>query len=191
MVNNSVFIIDAGYLSFITRFLGKGKHIRFKIEDFVKNISKKSNTNCNLVHFYTAPPYQSPKPTKEESQKRANYDKFVKKIQEIKDFKIIIKEGRCQKIINEKGKIDYSQKGVDTLITMDLLKFSINKSFDKILLMTSDTDFVPIIEDIKGTKEVVLIYFTDKKRKSGFTLSNHLWNVCDKKIRIGLEDFSV
>jgi hypothetical protein len=129
MVNNSVFLIDAGYLSFVTKFLGKGSHIKFKIEDFVKNISKRTNTDCTLVHFYTAPPYQSSKPLKEENQKRANYDKFVQRIQEIKNPAIIVKEGRCQRIINEKGKIDYSQKGVDTLITMDLLKFSLNRSF--------------------------------------------------------------
>jgi len=191
MVSNSIFIIDAGYLSFITKFLGKGEHLKFKIEDFVRNISKKANTTCKIVHFYTAPPYKGPKPTENEKQRQRSYDKFILKLREIKNPFIVIKEGRCQRIINEKGKVDYSQKGVDTLITMDLLKLSLNKEYDKILILTSDTDFVPVIEDIKKEKQVVLVYFTDRKRKSGFTLSNHLWNVCDKKIRIGLTDFLV
>jgi uncharacterized LabA/DUF88 family protein len=92
-------------------------------------------------------------------------------------------------IINEKGKIDYSQKGVDTLITMDLLKLSSDKEYYKILILTADTDFVPVIEDIKKSKQVILVYFTDRKRKSRFILLNHLWNICDKKMKVGSSDF--
>jgi len=72
---------------------------------------------------------------------------------------------------------------------MDLLKLSLDKNIDSILIMTADTDFVPVIKDIKNTKEVILVYFTDRKRKSGFTLSNHLWNICPRKILININDF--
>jgi uncharacterized LabA/DUF88 family protein len=72
---------------------------------------------------------------------------------------------------------------------MDLLKLSLDKNFDSIILMSADTDFVPIIQEIKKDKEVVLVYFTDKRRKSAFTLSNHLWAVCKKKYIVELEDF--
>ncbi|VVB83623.1 NYN domain protein [uncultured archaeon] len=184
MKKRAVFLIDSGYLSFITKFLGGGKHLKFKIEDFVKNISNKSGCECDLVYFYTAPPYQNPIPTKEENERKANYDKFISKLKQIKHPQLIIREGRCQKIKN-----DYCQKGVDTLITMDLVKFSIDNSIDKILFMTADTDFAPIMKEVAKDKELVLIYFTDKRRKSAFTLSNRLWNICSKKIKIDIQDF--
>ena len=171
-------------MSFISKFLGKGKHLKFKIEKFTENVCKRNGLKCEEIYFYTAPPYQSPKPTPEENERKANYDKFVGILGKIKEPKIHVREGRCQKI---KG--DFSQKGVDTLITMDLLKSSQDKDVKNIILLTSDTDFVPIIKDIKDGKNLILAYFTDRKRKSAFTLSNHLWNVFKKKILISIDDF--
>ncbi|MEK6819221.1 MAG: hypothetical protein AABY10_04805 [Nanoarchaeota archaeon] len=50
---------------------------------------------------------------------------------------------------------------------------------------------MPIIQEIRKdfNVKVVLTYFTDRKRNSGFSLSNHLWNVCDDKILIKREYF--
>lgn len=184
MEYQTIFLIDGGYLSFISKFLGKGKHLQFKIEKFAVNLSKRIGLKCNEIYFYTAPPYQSPKPTIEENKRKANYDKFISILKKVENPKVIIREGRCQKIKNE-----FSQKGVDTLITMDLLKASQNDSIKNIILLSADTDFVPIVKDINNKKNLVLAYFTDKRRKSAFTLSNHLWNVFTKKIMIKLEDF--
>lgn len=182
--DETIFLIDGGYLSFISKFLGKGKHLKFKIEIFAKNICKRINLQCDEIYFYIAPPYQSSQPTIEENKRKANYDKFIDLLKAVKNPKINIREGRCQKIKN-----DFSQKGVDTLITMDLLKSSQNETIKNIILLTADTDFVPVIRDIKTNKNLVLAYFTDKRRKSAFTLSNHLWNVFTKKILIKLSDF--
>lgn len=184
MEERTIFLIDSGYLSFISKFLGKGRHLQFKIENFAMNLSKRIGLNCHEIYFYTAPPYQSPKPTNEENKRKANYDKFIGLLKKVENPKIIIREGRCQKIKNE-----FSQKGVDTLITMDLLKTSKNDEIKNIILLSADTDFVPIVEDIKNEKNLILAYFTDKRRKSAFTLSNHLWNVFRKKVMIKLEDF--
>jgi hypothetical protein len=80
MSNEAVFLIDGAYLSYISKFLGKGKYIKFKIQDFVKNISLRLGVDCNIIHFYTAPPYQSAKPTDKENARKANYDKFILKL---------------------------------------------------------------------------------------------------------------
>jgi uncharacterized LabA/DUF88 family protein len=98
---------------------------------------------------------------------------------------IVIREGRCQKIGNT-----YQQKGVDTLITIDLSRIPKKEDIDEVILLSSDTDFVPIIKDLNedGVK-VILAYFTDRRRKSAFSLSNHLWKVCKNKILIRKEYF--
>ena len=184
-MEKAVFFIDGGYLSFISKYFGKGKPLRSKIEKFAQNISRVKNLEIEEIYFYTAPPYQSQTPTIEENKRRANYDKFIFKLKEVKP-KINIREGRVQK-----GENGFQQKGVDTLLTMDLLKLSQKKEIKNLIILTSDTDFVPIIQEIRkdfGIK-VILAYFTDRKRKSAFSLSNHLWNICDDKILIKREYF--
>jgi len=184
-MEETILFIDAGYLSFISKLLGEGKPLKYKLEEFATNICKRFNLISKRTYFYIAPPYQSPNPTPEENKRRASYDRFIRKIKRVKP-RIIVREGRLQRT-NE----GFSQKGVDTLITMDLLKTAMKKEVDEIIIITSDTDFVPIIEDIREEEKlkVNLAYYTDKKRKSAFSLSNHLWKAVDKKVLIREEDF--
>jgi len=183
-MKKTILFIDAGYLSFISKHFGKEKHLKYKIEDFAINLAKSKKLECKKIYFYTAPPFQSSKPTLEENKRKASYDKFINKLKRAEP-PIIIREGRCQKIGNT-----YQQKGVDTLITIDLSRIPKKENIDKVILLSSDTDFVPIIEDLNqdGTK-VILAYFTDKRRKSAFSLSNHLWKACKNKILIRKEHF--
>jgi uncharacterized LabA/DUF88 family protein len=183
-MKSTIVFIDAGYLSFISRYFGKGKPVRYKMENFATNLAKSKGFECKKIYFYTAPPYQSSKPTQEENKRKANYDKFIDKLRNTKP-QIIIKEGRCQKIGDT-----YQQKGVDTLITLDLSRIPKKEGVSEIILLTSDTDFVPIIKDLNEDGiEVILAYFTDRRRKSAFSLSNHLWKVCKNKILIKKEYF--
>jgi uncharacterized LabA/DUF88 family protein len=179
----TIVFIDGGYLSFISKFFGKGKPLKYKMEVFANNLAESKGLECRKIYFYTAPPYQSSKPTPEENKRKANYDKFVSKL---KEAKINIREGRCQKIDNT-----YQQKGVDTLLTIDLSRIPKKEGISDVIVLTSDTDFVPIIKDLSEDGiNVILAYFTDKKRKSGLSLSNHLWRVCKDKIKISKEHFS-
>ena len=184
-MNETIIFIDAGYLSYISKFFGSGKPMKYKIEKFCSNLAKQRDLICKRIYFYIAPPFQNPTPTEEENKRKANYDKFIMKLEKI-DPKIVIREGRCQKINGA-----FQQKGVDTLMTMDLLKVSQKKEVNKIIILTSDTDFVPIIKDIREdyNMKVILAYFTDKKRKSPFSLSNHLWKICDEYILIKQNHF--
>ena len=181
-MEKTIVFIDAGYLSFISKFFGGGKPLKYKIEVFAKNLAKSKNFECKKIYFYTAPPYQNPKPTKEENKRKANYDKFVAKLKEVG---IVVREGRCQKINNT-----FQQKGVDTLLTIDLSRIPKKENISNIIVLTSDTDFVPIIKDLfKDGINVILAYFTDRRRKSGLSLSNHLWKACKSKIKIRKEFF--
>ena len=184
-MNKTIVLIDSAYLSFISRYFGKGKPLKYKIEKFVINLCNELNLLCEEIYYYTAPPYKSSIPTESEKQRQRNYDKFISKLKLVKPM-IIIREGRCQKIDNI-----FQQKGVDTLLTMDLLKLSSQRKTNSIIILTSDTDFVPIIKDIRNEHniEVILAYFTDKRRKSAFSLSNHLWKACSKRILIKKEYF--
>lgn len=181
-MKSTIVFIDGGYLSFVSKFFGEGKLLKYKIENFARNLSKSKSLDCKKIYFYTAPPYQDPTPTKEENIRKASYDKFISKL---KEAGIIVREGRCQKIDSS-----YQQKGVDTLLTIDLSRIPKKENISDIILLTSDTDFVPIINDLyEDGINVILAYFTDKKRKSGLSLSNHLWKACKDKIKIKEEFF--
>jgi uncharacterized LabA/DUF88 family protein len=184
-MKSTILLIDAGYLSHISKHFGGGKPMKYKIENFAVNFCKEMDLGCKEIYFYVAPPFQSPKPTNDENKRKANYDKFILKLKTVLP-KINIREGRLQKIDSI-----FTQKGVDTLMTMDLLKIAQKKEINEVILITSDTDFVPIINEVRkdhGLK-IILGYFTDRKRKSPFSLSNHLWKAVDKKILIRKEHF--
>jgi len=79
-MKSTIVFLDAGYLSFISKFFGGGKPLKYKIEVFAKNLAKVKGFECKKIYFYTAPPYQSSKPTLKENKRKANYDKFVLKL---------------------------------------------------------------------------------------------------------------
>lgn len=42
-----------------------------------------------------------------------------------------------------------TQKGVDTLLAVDMVVGSFNRIFDALLLITADSDFVPVLEEVR------------------------------------------
>ena len=182
-----LFFIDAGFLSKLSKNFGKGEYIKFKIRSFVNKICSQNGFEIEKIFYYTAPPYQSGESTKSEAQRKERYDSFKNSL--IKEG-VIFREGRCQRLKND-GKFIYKQKGVDTLLTIDLSHIREDyPKIKKVVLVSSDTDFVPVIEDIKRRGiEVVLFTYFDRKRGSPFSLSNHLLRVASRWVKLNKTDF--
>lgn len=99
---------------------------------------------------------------------------------------ITLREGRCQKIINKDGSVDYFQKGVDALVILDLYDIKdTHQDIKKIILIASDSDFVPVIDRMKkkGIQVILYTYF-DRIRNSKFSTSNHLLKVASKWVKL-------
>ncbi|MBU3896616.1 MAG: NYN domain-containing protein [Nanoarchaeota archaeon] len=171
-MESTIVFIDGAYLAKVSKHFGNGKYLKIDYNQFAMTLAKDSNFQCSKVFFYDAPPYQDPNPTPDQNRRKAGYDKLINKLRKAPNF--IVREGRCQKIDNK-----YKQKGVDTLITMDLME--VPNDIKTIILFTSDTDFVPVIKEIRNRKKinVILYYYSDRKRNSNFSMSNHIINVCD------------
>ena len=62
---------------------------------------------------------------------------------------------------------------------------------NKVILISSDSDFAPIIEMIKKEMniEVILYTYFEKSRKSIFRCSNHLLKSCSKWVKLNERDF--
>ena len=123
-------------------------------------------------------------------KRKKGYDRFTFVLSKNKD--ITIREGRVQKIINKNGEMEFRQKGVDTLLTIDLSHMKEDyPNVKKIILVSSDTDFCPIIKDIKERNKVEVILYTyfDRERRSKFSLSNELISCCSKYTKLIKDDF--
>jgi len=178
--------LDGGYHSKISKHLGEGVHLKVDMKQFGITLAKQNKLWCSKVFYYTAPPYVGSNPNNEEKKKRADYDRFAHIMKKIPDF--CFREGRCQK-----AEDDYNQKGVDTLITMDLMEMCKNKKIKNIVILTSDTDFVPILNKLKDDFgiNVILAYYCDFVRNGNFSMSNHLWACCNNKFLISKKHFDL
>ncbi len=186
-MGKTLVFIDAGFLSKLSKYFGKGYYLKYNIINFSKNLSKKEKAFCEQIFYYTAPPFQSEPPKKEETKRREKYDQFIKKLSE--DKIINIKEGRCQRLKID-GQFIFKQKAVDSLMVMDLMKIPIDyKEINKIILIASDSDFVPVIDYLKKLNiEVILYTHYSKKRKSNLSRSNELLKIVSRYVEIKKED---
>jgi len=181
--------VDDGFFGLVKKHFQKedGKPKRY-LQTF-RNICKKENLNLKHLYIYTAPPYQSPTPTKKEDFLMSRYQSMTKMLRRKKW--ITLREGRCQKIINEQGEEEFSQKGIDALIILDMYDIKENHpNIKKIILIASDSDFVPVIARMKqkGFEIIVYTYF-DRERHSKFSTSNHLLKVATRWVKLKKEDF--
>ncbi len=187
-MENTLVFIDEGFLYKLSKHFGKGKKIKVNYVELAKNLSKRLNLFCKQIFIYVAPPFQGTPPTSEERERKKGYESFI---QLLKEYRIVkIKEGRVQRL-NINGKYIYKQKGVDTLLTIDLSHVKEDfPEIKKIILISSDTDFCPIIRDIKKRGiEVCLFTYFDRIRNSPFSLSNELIDCCSKCFKLNKEDF--
>jgi len=190
-MEETLIFLDEGFLDKLIQHFGEGQRLKFNKFEFAKGIAKKQGLFCKHLFYYTCPPFQSEKLIKEEAKRKKGYDKFINALSKNKD--ITIREGRCQRIINEGKEIVYSQKGVDTLVTLDLSHIKDDfPEIKKIILISSYTDFCPAIRDIKKRDniEVFLYTYFDKKRRSKFSLANELIDCCSKYFKLTKEDFT-
>lgn len=189
-MQETIVFIDEGFLDKLTKFLGAGNRLKFDKFDFAQRIAKKQNLLCKRLFYYTCPPFQPEHPNEEQIERRKGYDRFIDALS--KNKSITIRQGRCQRIVSN-GKPEFKQKGVDILLTIDLSHIKEDfQNINKIILVSSDTDFCPIIKDIKQRWkiDVILYSYFDKKRGSKFSLSNELIKCCSEYFNLTKEDFT-
>jgi len=188
-MEDCIVIVDNGFFKLVKKEFEVKTKTKKKFLQTFRNICKNENLFLRHLFFCAAPPHQSKNPTKKEGELKRGYDNLIRLL----NYKkwITVREGRCQRLkIN--GEYEYFQKGVDSWIVADLCRFKRQfPSITKVILISSDSDFAPIIKDVQKSDnlEVILYTYFDKKRKSCFSLSNHLRDVCSKWVKLKGEDF--
>ena len=187
-MKKTIVLIDAGFLSRLNKYFGEGRFLRYDLITFSKNLAQKQKLSCEHIYYYTAPPFQSDKTTKEEAERYKGYEKFKANLSQ--DKIISIREGRCQRLKID-GKFVYRQKGVDALVIIDLMSVPLeHKEVKRIILIANDSDFVPVVEKLKQLGiEVILYTHYSKKRESSFSRSNELLKTVSRYVQLTKEDF--
>lgn len=183
-MEDTLIFVDDGFFGLVKKHFQKEDGKPKKYLQTFRNICKKESLSLKHLFVYTAPPYQSPKPAEKEAFLMSRYQNMTKMLRKKKW--ITLREGRCQRIINAQGKEEFSQKGIDALIILDMYDVKENYPYiKKIILIASDSDFVPVIERMrqKGLEIIIYTYF-DRKRHSRFSTSNHLLKVASKWVKL-------
>jgi uncharacterized LabA/DUF88 family protein len=187
-MEKTIVLIDAGFLSKLNKYFGNGKYLKYDLIAFSKRIAEKQGFLCEHIYYYNSPPFQGDKPSKEEVERLRKYEKFKNNFS--KNKIISLREGRCQRLkIN--GEFVYNQKGVDSLVIIDLMSIPLEyKEVKEIILIANDSDFVPVVKKLKELNvDVVLYTYYSKKRGSSLSRSNELLNTVTKYIQLTKEDF--
>ena len=63
---------------------------------------------------------------------------------------------------------------------------SVKTDIKRIILLSCDTDFVPVMQYLREEfeSEIILDYYADRKGGSRFSMSNHMLTACDKAIKL-------
>jgi len=188
-MEETIVLFDAGFLSKLSKHFGKGNYIKYDIIEFAKRLAINQNLFCKKIFYYNAPPFQSERPTEQEAERFRKYEKFIEKIS--KDNLISIKEGRCQRLKINNNFI-YKQKAVDSLVIIDLMSVVFDfPGIKKIILIASDSDFVPVIKKLKDLNIKTILYtYYQGGRKAMFSTSNELIKSVNKYVLLTKQDFT-
>ncbi len=189
--DDTLVFFDSGFLSKLSKHFGNGRYISYDFTKLASHLAKKQKLICKRIYYFTAPPFQSDSSTHDENIRRMKYDLFISKIK--KSPLIKVEEGRVQRIKNEAGKYVFKQKGVDALIIMRLSFIPLDfPEIKKVILVSSDTDFCPVIRELQQKNvEVILYSYHERKRGTSFSVSTELIKCCFKYIKLTKEDFEV
>ena len=84
--------------------------------------------------------------------------------------------------------IDFTEKGVDTSLAVDMLELCMNDAYDDAFLLAADEDFVPMVEAVKRTGRHVIHTFVETADNGGY--GYFLRGACDDHVVISKEDLA-
>ena len=166
-----------GYLSAVLKSNFNRPAIDF--ENLSEKVAK-PDTRFRTYYYYCMP-YQSNPPTDEEKRRYSEAYRFINALKFLPRFEVRL--GRLRRGLTSDGKTVYEQKGVDVLLSVDLVKLAATNQIDKAVLITGDSDFVPAIKVAKESINITLYYCKG-------TAHHELLQVCDDRIEMDKDFFN-
>lgn len=174
----AIVLIDNGYLSAILRDEFNSTRV-----DYLALSEEISKGFFRLrTYVYDALPYQANPPTPYQRQLLAGKQKFFHSISQLPSFEVRFGKQRPRGT-------EFVQKGVDTLIAIDMIRLSSKQQIHKAFLIAGDADYVPVVKATKDEGVSVTLYHsgalqTTSDGKQIKKYSDELWQACDDRFPI-------
>lgn len=173
-MDRAAVFIDIGYF---------GKVLKYCFGEPRINFERYSDLLCKgrerlRSYVYDCAPFQNNPPTEEEKARAANHERFISSLGRLSRFEVRL--GRTARNL-QTG--EFYQKGVDVLLTVDLMRMAWSRQIDTAILVTGDSDFVPAIESAKDAGLLIIHYFRDCFDPQGRPMTrtlDELRDVCDE-----------
>lgn len=108
-------------------------------------------------------------------------------LRQLKQFQL--REGRLRKYYDADGNPDFVQKGVDSLLAIDMLKLALKGAIQKAILISSDSDFVPVVRALRDEGIFVVLYYYKPDDGRYPCFSQELYEECDNRIEFKKSHF--
>lgn len=149
--------IDGGYLDYVVSNELGG--LRFDYGDLVRWMC--GNVELLRAHYYHCLPWQSARPTKEESARLSRRQKLFTALKALPHFEVRL--GRLEyRGKNQDGQPIFKQKQVDILMGIDLVLLASKQRISHAALFTGDSDFLPAIEVAKREGVIINLFHGGK-----------------------------
>jgi uncharacterized LabA/DUF88 family protein len=141
--------IDGGYLSKVLRQYGH----RIDLGKFSLEIA--GSREILRTYYYDCLPYQSSPPSGEEAARFSKVQSFHRALKSLDRYEVRL--GRLAK--RDDG---FIQKGVDVLLSIDMVNLSAKGKIDEAILVAGDSDYVPAIKMVKDNGVGITLYYSGR-----------------------------
>ncbi len=105
------------------------------------------------TYYYHALPWIGKSPGEQEVEMYKKKQGFFTRLQHLPRFDVVL--GRTQRILNDDGTYTFQQKGIDVLVTTQMLDMASRGLISHLILLAPDGDYVPAIKVVKSLGVVV------------------------------------
>lgn len=165
--------IDGGYLGKVLKLVFGEPRIDY--EKFSDKLCE--GTERWRTYYYDCMPMLPSEPTAEEKWRYAAKQRFIEYLRRLNRFEV-----RLGKLIKIPDRSKPIQKGVDVLLSVDLVRMSWDKQIQRAILVTGDSDFVPAVIAAKDAGVLTIAYYS----RGAPTVYAHdeLLTCCDERYEI-------
>ena len=169
--------IDGGYLDKVLRQDHDGA--RINMEKLAQAAARQDE--LLLTYYYHCMPYLSDPPTADEQGRFNAMCRFIDAISHIPRFQVRLGKLRFRGTAGS-GKPIFIQKRVDMMLGVDMMLLAVKHRVNRIVLLTGDSDMIPVVEAVKPEGVVVTLIHGPLKGHS--PPSRELYKIVDERVDI-------
>ncbi|HXH20535.1 MAG TPA: NYN domain-containing protein [Dehalococcoidia bacterium] len=164
--------IDGAYLKYVL----KDEYSLVRIDYQALALAMAGDIDILRTYYYDCPPWQSPQPTPEESDRFAKAQSFFTALNRLPRYEVRL--GRlARRGLDEKGRPVFEQKRVDIMLGVDMALLSGKNQITHAALLAGDSDFIPAVSAAKNEGVLVRLYH-------GKSYHKDLWDCVDERVPI-------